>query len=89
MNVEMTESVISMFQAREKIKQLEESINESQAVEKQLLDLSQWMTEVNKEIQNRLDADVLAGDVPEESEVSLCYEVKYFNQSNYFIALPG
>ncbi|XP_053396069.1 dystrophin-like isoform X7 [Mercenaria mercenaria] len=55
-------------QAREKIKQLEESINESQAVEKQLLDMSQWMTEVNKEIQNRLDADVLAGDVPEESE---------------------
>ena len=31
--------------------------------------MSQWMTEVSKEIQNRLDADVLAGDVPEEHEV--------------------
>lgn len=53
------------------MKQLEASINESQSLEKQLLEISQWMTEVNREIQNRLDADVLAGDVPEESEVSL------------------
>lgn len=32
--------------------------------------MSQWINEVDREIQNRLDADVLAGDVPDESEVS-------------------
>ena len=58
------------IQGKEKIKQLEESINEAQEIEKQVLSMSQWMTEISKEIQNRLDADVLAGDVPEEHEVS-------------------
>ena len=43
---------------------------EAQEIEKQVLSMSQWMTEISKEIQNRLDADVLAGDVPEEHEVS-------------------
>ncbi|XP_052240299.1 dystrophin-like isoform X2 [Dreissena polymorpha] len=55
-------------QAKETIKKMEESINEAQAVEKELLELSKWLTVVDKEIQNRLDADVLAGDIPEESE---------------------
>ena len=50
---------------------MEESINEIQTTEKQLLQFQQWMVEVTKEIQNRLDADVLAGDVPEEHEVTM------------------
>lgn len=48
---------------------MEKTINEAQMLEKQLLDISQWISAVDTEIQNRLDADVLAGDVPEESEV--------------------
>lgn len=48
---------------------MEKTINEAQMLEKQLLDISQWISAVDTEIQNRLDADVLAGDIPEESEV--------------------
>ncbi|XP_069136952.1 dystrophin-like isoform X1 [Argopecten irradians] len=55
-------------QAREKIHNLEQSINQAQTMERQILDMSQWMTDVSNLIQSRLDADVLAGDVPEEYE---------------------
>ena len=53
---------------------------EAQEIEKQVLSMSQWMTEISKEIQNRLDADVLAGDVPEEHEVSDCQLNQYFKE---------
>ncbi|XP_052810329.1 dystrophin-like isoform X2 [Mya arenaria] len=55
-------------QARETVRQLEAGINEAQGVERRLLQVTQWMSEVDTELQNRLDADVLAGDVPDESE---------------------
>lgn len=36
-----------------------------------MLDMSQWMVDVTQLLQNRLDADMLAGDVPQEHEVGL------------------
>ena len=56
---------------------------EAQEIEKQVLSMSQWMTEISKEIQNRLDADVLAGDVPEEHEVSDISDTVSRSRSNY------
>ncbi|XP_063403799.1 dystrophin-like isoform X1 [Mytilus trossulus] len=63
------------FQARERIQDLEQSINKSQSIEKQILEMSSWMSDVRDMLQQRLDADVLAGDVPEEYQ-SLNEEVK-------------
>ena len=57
-------------QAKDNIVHLDQSIQEAHKIENQLLEVSHWITSVGTEIQNRLDADVLAGDVPEESEVS-------------------
>jgi len=50
--------------------QLEESIVQAQNREGQILDMTQWMVEMNDLLQSRLDADILAGDVPEEHEVA-------------------
>jgi len=50
---------------------LEESIVQAQNREGQILDMTQWMTEMNDLLQSRLDADILAGDVPDEYEVLL------------------
>lgn len=33
------------------------------------MEMSQWMSEVSGLLQSRLDADILAGDVPKEYEV--------------------
>lgn len=91
----------ALFKAKEKIKLLEKSINEAQTIEKQILDVSQWINEVDREIQNRLDADVLAGDVPDESEVSYLplfvilnsgsFDHYYFRSRLYLVGLvvPG
>jgi len=51
--------------------QLEENILQAQNREGQILDMTQWMTEMNDLLQSRLDADILAGDVPDEYEVLL------------------
>jgi len=48
---------------------LEESIIQAQNRESRILDMSQWMTEMTELLQSRLDADILAGDVPKEYEV--------------------
>jgi len=48
---------------------LEESITAAQNREGQMLDMTQWMTEMNDLLQSRLDADIVAGDVPDEYEV--------------------
>ncbi len=48
---------------------LEENIIQAQNRESQILDMSQWMAEINDLLQARLDADILAGDVPKEFEV--------------------
>ncbi|KAH9492321.1 hypothetical protein Btru_024699 [Bulinus truncatus] len=54
--------------ARSKIQRLEKSIQRAQTIERQMLEMSQWMVEVSQVLQNRLDADMLAGDVPQEHE---------------------
>jgi hypothetical protein len=41
------------------------------SIEKQILEMSRWMSDVTEVLQQRLDADVLSGDVPEEFQV--CY----------------
>jgi len=51
---------------------LEESIVQAQNREGQILDMTQWMSEMNDLLQSRLDADILAGDVPDEYEV-ICH----------------
>ncbi|KAK3712445.1 hypothetical protein RRG08_002775 [Elysia crispata] len=54
--------------ARNKIQRLEKAIQQAQTIERQMLDMSQWMVDVSQLLQNRLDADMLAGDVPQENE---------------------
>ena len=49
---------------------LEENITQAQNREGQILDMTQWMTEMNDLLQSRLDADIVAGDVPDEYEVT-------------------
>ncbi|XP_012946043.2 dystrophin [Aplysia californica] len=62
-------------EARSKIQRLEQSIQRAQTIERQMLEMSQWMGDVSQLLQNRLDADMLAGDVPQEHE-TLQLEVK-------------
>jgi len=52
--------------------QLEDNIVRAQNREGQILDMTQWMAEMHDLLQSRLDADILAGDVPEEYEVAVC-----------------
>jgi len=56
-------------QAKQMMVHLEESIIQAQNRESRILDMSQWMTEMTELLQSRLDADILAGDVPKEYEV--------------------
>jgi len=58
------------WQAKERMTRLEESITQAQNREGQILDMTQWMTEMNDLLQSRLDADLVAGDVPDEYEVA-------------------
>jgi len=51
------------------MQQLEENILCAQNREGRILDMTQWMSEMTDLLQSRLDADILAGDVPEEYEV--------------------
>lgn len=44
---------------------------DAQNRESQMIEMSQWMTEVTQLLQSRLDADILAGDMPKEFEVGL------------------
>ena len=59
-------------QAKAKITRLEQSIQRAQTIERQMLEMSQWMGEMGQHLQSRLDADLLAGDVPQEHEVCVC-----------------
>ncbi|CAL1537370.1 unnamed protein product [Lymnaea stagnalis] len=54
--------------ARGKIQRLEKSIQRAQTIERQMLEMTHWMADVSQLLQNRLDADMLAGDVPQENE---------------------
>jgi len=48
--------------------ELEDAIQQAQNREGQMIEMSQWMTEVMSLLQCRLDADILAGDLPNEYE---------------------
>ena len=60
---------VTRWQAKQRIEQLEEAILQAQARESQIVEMSQWVTDVNDLLQTRLDADVLASDTPKEFEV--------------------
>ncbi len=61
-----------MSQAQIRKDKLESGIQEAQTRESQILEMSQWMSEVGSLLQSRLDADILAGDIPKEYEVNIC-----------------
>jgi len=61
------------FQSAQQHDKLEFAIQQAQTREAQVIDMSQWMTEINALLQNHLEADILAGDIPKEYEVcSIC-----------------
>jgi len=57
------------LQAKEKLSKMEVDITQAQTRETQIVELTQWMAEMNELLQGRLDADILAGDTPKEFEV--------------------
>jgi hypothetical protein len=63
------------------VEQLEEVILQAQAREAQIVEMSQWMSDVNDLLQTRLDADVLATDTPKEFEVH--FIVHYLKHVRY------
>ena len=60
------DSILARSKTRTEL--LEESITKAQNREGHILFMTQWMVEVSDLIQSRLDADLLAGDVPNEYE---------------------
>ena len=58
------------FQSKERLELLEEAIVGAQTRESQMLEMTSWMSEVSDMLHSRLEADILAGDVPAEYEVS-------------------
>ena len=65
----MTAAPPGVFQVDCRSRELEEAIQQAHTRETQIVEMSQWMTEVTSLLQNRLDADILAGDMPKEYEV--------------------
>lgn len=51
------------------MEQLEVAIQQAQNRETQIVEMSQWMTDVTELLQARLDAEILATDSPKEFEV--------------------
>ena len=62
-------SSVGVFQATERMEYLDGLINNTQAMEQQMMDLSQWIVDVDDLLRSRRDADVVAADLPEEFEV--------------------
>ena len=58
-----------LFKSTRQHEKLEFAIQQAQTREAQVIDMSQWMTEINALLQNHLEADILAGDIPKEYEV--------------------
>ena len=69
MSCVVTVAPSGVFQVEQRSRELEEAIQQAQTRESQIVEMSQWMTEVTSLLQNRLDADILAGDMPKEYEV--------------------
>ena len=59
-----------IFQSSKRVSLLEELIEQAQTREGRIIDLSQWMSDVLGLLQSRLDADLLAGDMPDDYQVS-------------------
>lgn len=82
---------IIVWQAKERTEQLERSVQHAQARESRVVEMSQWMSEVSGLLQSRLDADILAGDVPKEYEVytwhiiSLLHVILFIPYLNYVV----
>ena len=55
---------------------MEVDIGLAQNRESQIVELGQWITDMNDLLQGRLDADILAGDTPKEFEVF--YDLKTY-----------
>ncbi|KAL5009782.1 hypothetical protein ScPMuIL_012087 [Solemya velum] len=53
---------------KQKIQKMEQMISFAQNMERQMLEMAQWMDDIRQLLQARLDADILSGDVPEEYE---------------------
>jgi plasmid maintenance system killer protein len=64
-----TQMITTLFQSNKQHEKLEFAIQQAQTREAQIIDMSQWMTEVNALLQNHLEADILAGDIQKEYEV--------------------
>ena len=73
------------LQAKQKVEELESGIQQAQAIEQQILDMNQWMEEVHVLLQSRLDADILAGDMPKEYEVSFILLFYLFKKNRLFL----
>ncbi len=58
-------------QAKERQNELETTMSEAQQCERQLLSIQRWVQSVDIELQNRIDNEVLAEDLPEQVEVRL------------------
>ncbi|XP_052832324.1 dystrophin isoform X2 [Octopus bimaculoides] len=54
--------------AQNRVTHLEHSAHKAQEIERQMLEMSQWMTDMSKRLQSLLDADILAEDSPREYE---------------------
>lgn len=61
---------LQCFQAKDKESLMEMSITEAQQTEQKVLEFQDWLTHIDILIQSRLDADLLANDVPDEFQVS-------------------
>ena len=72
------------LQAKQKVEELESGIQQAQAIEQQILDMNQWMEEVHVLLQSRLDADILAGDMPKEYEVRFILHLLPFFRKVFF-----
>ena len=58
-----------VFQVDCRSRELDVAIQQAQTRETQMVEMSHWMTQVTSLLQHRLDADILAGDMPKEYEV--------------------
>ncbi|XP_041352153.1 dystrophin-like isoform X2 [Gigantopelta aegis] len=63
-------------EAKNKVSRLEVSIQQAQTIERQMLEMSQWMGDITEHLQSRLDADMLAEDAPPQEYESLKEEFK-------------
>ena len=62
---------VCVLQATARQEALEDAIQQAQTRESQIIEMTQWISDMSSLLQSRLDADILAGDMPKEFEVCL------------------